>query len=376
MQWLLSINRRVVLLVLAGLLLTDLFIYVYTGAKFQDPADERMPSTDPATVMLWIEQVQKAGGFNVVFVGDSVVHGLAAGNSRETLPWYFAREIRQLLPGERVNVFNLAMAGGGPAETLLVLNTLRGAPIDLVIYDLNLGWFNRATPLEHRGLLELAGGCPPGFEPRQFGAGSGPGQGPALAEQWLKQRLLSHWKLYHNRVLWNYWLFGKPIRDKLPLAVRNPAVLFSNDDALDPEIRKLRANWRDKAGEFAPLPPEQRLGAAEIKPGNLQFQCYLAILELLNQRDIPAVFFTPPRNYELLGMMSAVDESGYRRDYDRLIAAAGEHGVPVLRYDHLLQPGYFHDMIHPGPAGNRVVARRLAGDLLAGGYLGVKKCEQ
>ncbi|MEW6448363.1 MAG: hypothetical protein AB1426_09800 [Bacillota bacterium] len=53
-------------------------------------------------------------------------------------------------------------------------------------------------------------------------------------------------KLYRYWILPNYWLFGKPIRNELPLAVENPEVLLTNRDDVYPEMRELPAPWQEK----------------------------------------------------------------------------------------------------------------------------------
>lgn len=163
----------------------------------------------------------------------------------------------------------------------------------------------------------------------------------------------------------DYRLFGKPIRSKLPLAMDNPGVLFTNREDAFPEIKELRTPWEQKE-----WPANQnrrgRLGACTLSNDNIQWKYYLEFIRLLQARGTPAVFYTPPRNFTLLEKTDSIDYPRYRYNSELAVRVATEHGIKVLRYDHAVDSKHFTDIIHTTAEGNRILARKIARDLLAG----------
>ena len=102
----------------------------------------------------------------------------------------------------------------------MLLDALEGAGVDLFICNINISWFARKNTLEHPALIKLGDGQAGldlpglGLEPEK------PTITPPEAQ--LSGYMLNHWKLYRYRVLLNYWLFGKPLREKIEDAVKEP----------------------------------------------------------------------------------------------------------------------------------------------------------
>lgn len=111
---------------LIGLLAVDGMLALIISHKFAHPEGQRLPAYDQDTVELWIDQIKKADGYKIILLGDSVIHGDAVESSFETLPAYVARELRESMPGRDARVFNLGLAGAGPAEAYLLLDALEG----------------------------------------------------------------------------------------------------------------------------------------------------------------------------------------------------------------------------------------------------------
>lgn len=361
-------NKRILIILFSGLMIIDLFIGSCIDRRFAEPACCRMPCDDPATVGLWIRQVEKAEGFKVVFLGDSVIHGLASGKEEQSLPAAVARSLKKKMPRRDVKVFNLALAGGGPAETLLILNALRGAKIDLVVYDLNIGWLGRATTLEHPNLLNLVDQRQDDLDLQGMGVPVVAQRKPVLVKSLAAESLLSRWKLYHYRILLNYWLFGKPVRAKLPFALHNPGILLTNREDAFPEIKELRVPWQKKEWPVVKNQSE-RLGAVSLSPADNQWKLYLKLIDSLKENGTRAVFFTPSRNFALLDKTRGIDYSGYRRNSGQMVEAARRNGFTVFQYDHFLGGNCFTDMLHPNAKGNDALAGKMVDDLISKGLI-------
>lgn len=362
------LNKRVFILILLGLLALDGLVSLTISQRFAQPEGQRLPADDEATMGLWIDQVKKSDGYKVVILGDSVIHGLAVENSSETLPAHIGRELRECLHGKEVRVFNLGLAGAAPAEVYFLVNALEGAGVNLIIYNINLGWFApKENVLDHRSLLQFKGGLSDldlenlGIEPEK------PTTTPV--EEWLSGQLFSHWKLYRYRVLLNYWLFGKPIREKLEAAKTDPRQLLPLDEDKLPEALEMRAPWQEKNWDGKLDPADGRVGTLNLADDNKQWLFYRMMLDLIKSKAIPTVFFITPRNYELLDRYDMVDRTAYAKNLSAIVDAAKSHGIPVLDYDSALPSEYFSDMVHPLPEGNKLLARKLVRDLIDNGYL-------
>lgn len=361
------LSKRVIVLILIGLLALDGAISLAVSHRFARPEGQRLPAYDEATVGLWIDQVKKSGGYKIVILGDSVIHGHAVESSFETLPAHVVRELRERLPGREVQVFNLGLAGAAPAEVYFLMDALEGAGANLIIYNINLGWFARENPLDHRSLLKLKGVTTDldlpglGIEPEK------PTSTPA--EEWLSEHVFSHWKLYRYRVLLNYWLFGKPIREKLEEARKDPRLLLPFAGDRLPEVVEMRSPWQEKDWDGKLDPADGRVGAISLDNGNKQWLFYRMMMKMIKSREIPALFFITPRNYELLDRYDMVDRPAYAKNLSAIVNAAESSGVPVLDYDSAVPCEYFSDIVHPLPEGNKILAREIARDLIEKGYL-------
>jgi hypothetical protein len=362
------LNKRVLILVLTGLLMLESVISLVISQRFARPEGQRLPAYDEATLGLWIDQVKKAGGYKVVLIGDSVIHGHAVESSFETLPAYVARELRERLPGREIRVFNLGMAGAAPADVYFLLDALlEGAGVNLVIYNINVSWFApRENTLEHTSLLKLKD-TPPDFDLQSLGIQTAPTATPA--ENWLYRHVLSRWKLYRYRILLNYWLFGKPLRDKLEEAQTDSRLLLPFAEDRLPEVVEERSPWWEKEWEGKLDPASGRIGTVSLDDGNRQWIFYRKLLDLIKDKSIPAVFFVTPHNYELLDRYDMVDRRAYAKNLSAIAGAAGASGVPVLDYDSALSGRDFSDIVHPLPEGNRLLARLLVQDLVEKGII-------
>jgi hypothetical protein len=361
------LNKRVLVFIIIGLLVLEWAVVISISQKFAHPERQRLPAYDLATVGLWIDQVKRYNGFKVVVLGDSVVHGDAVESSYDTLPACIFAELQELLPEKNIKVFNMGLAGASPAEVFFILDALEGSGVDLFIYDINIGWFSRKKVLEHQSLTELKGSLSSrdlkdlGIEPIEVT--------DTPAEKWLSNSIFSHWRLYQYRVLLNYWLFGKPLREKLEEAKKDPHMLVPFAENNSPETLAMRAAWKEKNWDGKLDPAKGRVGSVCLGDNNKQWLFYRMLTGEIRKKELTAVFFTTPRNYRLLDLYGMIDRPAYSRNLAIIVNEATDNGIKVLYYDHAIPYDLFSDTVHPLPEGNKILASRISRELIEKGYI-------
>ncbi|KUG04084.1 hypothetical protein ASZ90_018530 [hydrocarbon metagenome] len=355
------INKRVLILIIIGLVLEEMLVSSLIAARFSHPETQKLPAYDEASLTLWVEQIEKAKGYKVVVLGDSVVHGDDVADT-DTLPIYISREFELLCPNKQIKVFNMGMAGASPAEVYFLLNGLEEAGADLFIYDINLGWFSRKETLEHQSVLHLNNSLNEqellslGIEPLKTLA--------SPAEEWLEDHLFSHWNFLQYRLLLNYWLFGQPLRQQLEEALENSVILgLGAEDRGDDEV-EMRAPWKEKDWEGQLDPAGGRVGDVYLSEHNAQWILYQRLTERVKSNKLSMIFFVTPRNYELLDRYDMVDRKAYQDNLSVVIKEAEDNGIPVLNYDNAIPNHLFVDTIHPLAEGNQILAHILVEDII------------
>jgi len=363
----LPINKRVFIFLLAGLLALHGITAAVIAQKFSRPGGQRMPSDDLETIALWVDQVKQCSGYKVVILGDSVIHGQAVASGLETLPAYIAEELRQRLPDRDVHVFNLGMPGGAPAEVYFVLDALAGSGVDLFIYNINMAWFARENTLDHPAVTRLKG-VPHALDLTGLGI-----QTEELnhtpAEEWFAQHVLNYWQPYRYRILINYWLWGKPLREKIEDAKKDIRLILPFAEEKLPETIEMRRRWYEKDWEGKLDPDEGRVGAFYLTGENKQWVFYRMLLDTAGRESIPLVLFITPRNYELLERYDMIDRPAYSKNLSIVLDAASSAGFPVLDYGSSIPYENFSDIVHLLPEGNKILANKITLDLFDQGYI-------
>lgn len=372
-KWL-KINLRVIvltILLLAGfdLALTRLIIPWYMNAetaKVQVSADvdrgpliRRLPADDPNTLALWKQELARADGFTVVFLGDSIVHGGGVPDEDQTIPSYVAHHLQTLLPERELTVHCFSLPGCTPADTLNILRYIIDIRPDLVIYDVNIGWFGSKTVEEHPRLAELSKANDPRAAPTADSK-----EEPGL-EQRLTNLVADHWALYRYRILLNYLWFGEPLREKLAPKMRKEEAA---DRLTSPE--ELYKPWYEK--DFSVLKETKgKIGACDLDDSNQHWLSYLELIEALEEHQIKAAFFMVPRNRTLYEMYDLLDEKLLAEQQEKLALAARQSGIAVFDYTYAIEDRYFTDSVHLTAEGNQLLARNLAWNLVQSGLIRV-----
>lgn len=370
------IHRRVIVLVIIFLVAIDAAVRVALPLYVQSDA-HRLPSDDLQTLRLWKEKIRGSKGVNVVFLGDSFLFGGGVRDENETIPWYVARELAARYPGRKIDVCNLSLAGCTPADSLLILNYIADAAPDLVVYDVNVRWFNDdEQQVARTNLYNLT----PGYTvPGTSGVASAATR-PAALESRLSLLMERCWALYRYRVPLDYLLLGATPQAKISLALQEGSLKYLLPQAQKdtPSQLELYRPWYTKTftADDMKVHVGGRLGDVRLDDDNMQWQCYQEMVALLQRTRIPAVFFLMPRNWTLLQQGDLVAWDGFTESQQTLAETAQRAGITVLDYTQSLPDNVFVDWAHPNAEGNRQMAHLLADDLQKSGLLDASKAEE
>jgi hypothetical protein len=271
----------------------------------------RLTTDDPGEIMRVINEINESKGFNIVFVGDSIVYGDGTMEENRTIPGALAQKLSRVETGQAVHVFNLTLPSAGPAEVYLITRELAKAKVDLLIYDLNIGWLDRAEKLEHPVLLEL--GDNRSLDPADFDVAGLDGETPN----------------YYN--------------------------LYNEDD----NLRDLATSWTGKSWEGI-LDAEDmgKYGRVNLEWSE-QWDYLRETVSLLQEHHIKSLFFTNPKNFALFEQYDLIDYPSYHTTIEAISEYLTDAGVMTLDLDEAVPSVYFSDLVHLLPEGEEIVAGRL-----------------
>ncbi len=322
------------------------------------PAIKRLPVEDNETLGLWKDHLAGYNGYKIVFLGDSIMYGSGVPDDTETIPSYFAYYLQLLVPQKNAQVYSFSLQGCKPADTLHILNFIIDAQPDLVIYDVNIGWFGSKTEMDHPKLADLSGSY-------QLSRGQSTddrkASGSVELENRVSRMVTDHWNLYRYRIFLNYLLFGGPLKEQLGLIIdspeqKNDAILPSNqEDSFKP--------WYDK--DFSYLAKsEGKLGYCKLDRSNPHWNNYLQIIRTLDKNRIKSVFFTVPRNQVLYRKYDLLDEKVLNEKQDQLLSVARQHEIATFDYTWAVKDRFFVDTVHLSKQGNQAVGQMLVWDII------------
>lgn len=369
-RWL-KINLRVVvltILLLVGfdLSLTRLILPYYldadtgkaqvsAGSVERGPVIRRLPADDINTLTLWKQELAGNDGFKVVFLGDSIIHGGGVPDEDQTIPSYFAHHLKSLIPDQDINVYCFSLPGCTPTDTVNILQFMVEAEPDLVIYDVNIGWFGSGKVMEHPRLAELSQTVAKEAQPTAESARK------IDLERWVSDFATDHWALYRHRILLNYLWFGEPLKERLALKAEPPAGQESENRLTSPE--EIFKPWYEK--DFSALKKARgTLGYCTLNDSNQHWVSYNQLVKILEKNQVKAAFFMIPRNKTLYDRYNLLDDKVLEDKQNRLASAARQHGVKVFDYTYSVNDRYFVDSVHLTDKGNQTVAKLLTWDLI------------
>lgn len=280
--------------------------------KYIDISDgQRLLSDDPAEIMERIERLNESDGFNIVFLGDSIVYGDGTLDERRTIPALLKKKLSLVKTDQSINVFNFTLPSAGPADVYLIARELANSKIDLCIYDLNVGWLDRPETLEHPVLLNLEAN---------------------------KELDKAEYHVYN-----------------MDLVEANAYNIYE----LDYNLKDLATPWYEKNWDGV-FYTEEGSQFGRMRPEWSEQWIYTQkIVTLLREKNIKALFFTIPRNFKLLEEYSFIDYPAYFAVQKDIFNYLESEGVKVINLDYAVTYDYFADVVHLLPEGEEIVANKL-----------------
>lgn len=274
-------------------------------------AGQRLTTDDPELIKKWIEQINESNGFNIVFLGDSIVYGDGTKNENQTIPSLLRQKLLEIETGQVINVFNFTLPSAGPAEVYLITRELVNTKVDLFIYDINIGWLDREEVLEHPVLLKL---------------GDNKNLNPAAFQV-----------------------------ENLDEVIPNYYNIYDEDE----NLRDLATSWTEKSWEGI-LDSEDmgKFGRVHLEWSE-QWKYVQKTVSLLQEHKINSLFFANPRNFVLLEQYDLIDYHSYYATLQTVFKYLNNSGVTTVNLDSVVPSEYFSDLVHLLPEGEEIVSSRL-----------------
>ncbi|MCL4442284.1 MAG: hypothetical protein M1609_17335 [Firmicutes bacterium] len=355
------ITPRTLIVVLILLTLADGVVRFHWFGLYRAPGRVRLVNEELATLQTMRNEIIAAKGFKILFLGDSAAYGSAVKDSSQTIPAYLEQELSSRWPGRQIKVFNFSFKGFGMSENYFLLNAMADTDLDLVIYNVSTGWFNREKTFEHPNVALLSD--------RYFGNSQISKTG-TLPHRSTRETVIGKvnqavgrvWRLYQNRSAITTLLLGKSIRAKLTewqLAITDPGELQKQRK----EEGELYRPWYEKDWSVKLGKAGYKFGWVNLNSGNPQVIFYNLMLDLLAEKKLNAFFYTSPQNFTLLDRYTMLDRKAWAVSCTRLRSITSRKGVYLADYTTLVDDRYFSDTVHLNALGNQQVARQLARDI-------------
>ncbi|MDO8914914.1 MAG: hypothetical protein Q7W16_02375 [Coriobacteriia bacterium] len=366
-------RRLLTRLVLCAIMLVavDALVAATATSQASFERDYRLPRTMPtADIADYADAIDAsarsvAGGPVVLFLGASPTWGHRTKDAANTFPYAFRSAAASA--GVDVRAFNLASNGQFVGDYLVIARRL--APDAEAVYvQLTYHTFNRAArgeaAIRYPELPKVLGVTLSSDDAALLRlSGSDTGL-LAQGESWLGR----YWRLWRARDAIDRALLGGRPRDALErLAARAAGDEVTSDEDVT----------GDGFAAFDSLEPEQQMMAVaayaedssfDIEPADSEVRALDRLAALLEQGEVPAVFYMAPLNRELIRSYELIDEALYARNVEILRRVVEARGATFIDYNSgpvRFGPGLFADISHTTDAGGRVFGAALWNDTSA-----------
>lgn len=101
----------------------------------------RLTTDDPVKIRAIKNQIMRDKGYTIVFIGDSLLYSSASQKDAETIPSQFLINLRKSVPNKNIHIYDLSLPGASAVNCYQMVKCIAPAKPDLIIMDINLGWF-------------------------------------------------------------------------------------------------------------------------------------------------------------------------------------------------------------------------------------------
>jgi len=358
------ITTKSSLLTISLLLILDLGLRLYWANLYQQPGSVRLVNSEIESLQTMINEIKKAEGYKIVFLGDSQTYGSAVKDSSNTIPAYLERDLAKLFPDKQIKIFNLAFKGYGISENYFILNSLinDGVDVDLIIYNISTSWFNRNEILEHQNVVELSDYHLEAAKLDDLKIKYDRSFREKFSAQ-VNLQVGNVWSLYQNRSAITGILLGKSFREKLTdweLKLINPKEALKRQkeekDLYQPWFSK---DWDSKIGKT-----NYTFGTVNTNNSNPQIIFYKMILNLLSDHEMNAIFYNSPQNTKMIDKYYGIDQEAWNKSLKNLKAITKNNYITYLDYTNSVPDSYFSDTVHLNSRGNELLAKQLEKDII------------
>lgn len=358
---LLKLNLNRIILVLILLLLIDIPVRTFEAELMKSPAQLRLATQEVDSIQALIHKIKISKGYKIVFLGDSTVYG-PSGGPKQTTPFYLEEYLRARYPDKDIKVFNISYKGYGISEEFFILNALRQCKIDLVIYGINMSWFNRNQVVEYTNAAKVN---PDIFNKGEVDKLVRLDTSFDSLRRPVSDFLAQNWALYRNRSNIGSLILHKSLVEKLydlKLKIYYPKWYVKQEQYWE----NLRLPWYTKnfSKEFSP-DPSVKIGYFNLKTENPQVKFLDLIEGILAQESIPALFYATPYNRDMLNSYNRFDGEEFnlaRKTLPTLI----DPNVNYIDYSYEMPSAYFADSVHLLSNGHKLLAAKLAVEIEKG----------
>ena len=328
-------------------------LYFDTGLCLQKERFDNFPTA--ATENAFVAQMRRDKAYKVVMIGDSTIVGSALLERSQTIPRYLEDDLRGLLPGREIHVWNFSLAGARSPDMLCLLRkALEGHP-DFVIVESNyyLACMGvGGAPLAEPWLAYNLDDVP--VNARRYVPAR---DGKKRMEDALTAFVEEHVRFIGMRQAINARLFG--VQPRVPYFDPNPLVMAGVHAAK--ATGKLRPQvWKIRGFNFSPVvylkDYKNDFSTDEIYP-----RFYGDILDELKRSGLPSMTYMTPQNPAIIS--ADLDDKDYQERRGKLADCMTTPGIPNKDYSALVPDVLFNDNDHMLPDGNRQLADALAQDI-------------
>lgn len=339
------LKLRVIFILLILLILLDQWVIWAFKEQIKGDGVFRLKAEEKHVVETYLDLICQDQGRRVLFIGDSVMFGSASKSDHETIPAYVAKMAQKRWPKERIHYYNLGFKGLSIGDAYYLLKRLKDKnhPFDLIVYDVNIGWFTDNL-INRKLILEL-------YDPDEVDWKTLSLEAPHKGiGDYLDEHIMKYWKFYHYRYLVNHWIFGKPAATKFREEVNHFYY------GIETEEKKLLLPWYEKKWDDK-FKGDWKLG--RVPYDTVQWSYFDQLFALMNEMSKESLAFIIPRNHELLERYDRIDYDEMEKVKAAIRQVAERNQVYLIDYEYLLDSKLFSDTVHPLPAGNQLIAKEL-----------------
>lgn len=329
-------NGIILLLIIIQLVLIDWWVVPRFAEKHVSASPNfRIPTLfQYAQVKAYVDLINADPSPKVILAGDSIIQGGGVKRGDDTISAFLQHKLKQA--GYSHHVYNVGLSGSTPADSFFVLKSLKLAPGDVVIYDLNVGHYGGKTikfPDITAALAAKEHNGKPLYEILHM-------QDKDKWEDRLQLWVSQTWKLYAYRQL-----IKDDLLDKKP---KNAHVSYAPWYETDWTARTKGAK---KRGDYI----------IQENDDSVTFTRYL--IQTARNRGAQVVIFNTPLNQEMMSKYDMINRKQFDQNIQLLKSIIEKEQGLFLDYEKLVPSQHFTDSLHPMREGNRLIAERLFTDI-------------